>query len=149
MEENEVKILKNSKMNIARMGKWMNIFSIFAVLSMILLVALGVVALFVSGMMDEATAHYLDNVIGFSGIGLIVVAAALLPTVVFMRHSVRAARQIRATNELYPLAEFARQQRHLWHYTALLLVIGFVIALLASVAAAIVYWPYLQIAFGL
>lgn len=149
MEENEVKILKSSKMNVARVGKWMNLFSIFAVLSMILLVAIGVVALFISGMMDEATAYYLDNVIGFAGCGLILVAAAMLPAVVFMRRGVHAAHQIKVTNEIFPLAEFVRQQRHLWHYMALLLIIGFILSVLASAAAAIIYWPYLQIAFGI
>ena len=39
MEENDLIILNNSKKHIVRAGKWMNIFSIFAVFSVLFLVA--------------------------------------------------------------------------------------------------------------
>ena len=37
MEENEVMLLKNSKMYVTRVGRWMNVFSILSVIVMLLL----------------------------------------------------------------------------------------------------------------
>ena len=74
MEENEIISLKNSKMYVARVGRWMNIFSIVSVLGMLFIVAGGIVMLYASNMMDEATPYYLDNVVGLGGVGMIILA---------------------------------------------------------------------------
>ena len=42
----------------------MNVFSILSVIVMLLLAAGGIVMLFVSNMLDEATPYYLDNILG-------------------------------------------------------------------------------------
>ena len=145
MEENDLIILNNSKKHIVRAGKWMNVFSIFAVLSVLFLVAGGVILLFVSGYLDEATPYYLDNVLGLAGIALIILAAALLPAIVCMRRAVNAANQVRINNDLSLSVEYLRQTRYLWHYLMLLFVVGFSIALLASIAALILYWPSISL----
>lgn len=148
MEENDLIILNNSKKHIVRAGKWMNVFSIFAVLSVLFLVAGGVILLFVSGYLDEATPYYLDNVLGLAGIALIILAAALLPAIVCMRRAVNAANQVRINNDLSLSVEYLRQTRYLWHYLMLLFVVGFSIALLASIAALILYWPSISLIFA-
>ena len=148
MEENEVILLNNSKNHIIRAGKWMNIFSIFAAFSVLFLVAGGILIVFVSGNLDDAAPYYIDNVLGFAGIALILFAAALLPGIVCMRRAVHAANQVRINNDLLPSVEYLRQTRYMWHYMMVLLVVCFVIAVLASVAALIIYWPMLRMSFG-
>ena len=148
MEENDLIILNNSKKHIVRAGKWMNVFSIFAVFSVLFLVAGGVVLLFVSGYLDEATPYYLDNVLGFAGIALTLLAAALLPAIVCMRRAIHAANEVRINNDLMPSVEYLRQTHYLWHYAMVLFVVSFAIALLAAVAALIIYWPTISLVFG-
>ena len=148
MEENELILLNNSKKHIVRAGRWMNIFSVFAVFSVLFLVAGGVVLLFVSGYLDEATPYYLDNILGFAGIALILFAAALLPAIVCMRRAVHAADQVRINNDLLPSVEYLRQTRYMWHYLLVLFIVCFAIALLGAIAAVIVYWPSLSLVFG-
>jgi hypothetical protein len=149
MEENELIILNNSKKHIVRAGKWMNVFSIFAVLSVLFLVAGGIVLLFVSGYLDEATAYYVDNLLAFAGIALIILAAALLPAIVCMRRAVNAANQVRINNDLVPSVEYLRQTRYMWHYLMVLFVVCFSLAVLASIAAIIIYWPSICLVFGM
>jgi len=148
MEENELIILSNSKKHIVRAGKWMNVFSIFAVLGVLFLVAAGIVMLFVSGNLDEATPYYLDNVLGFAGIALIVVAAALLPGIVCMRRAVRAAKQVYYNNDLNPSVDYLRQTHYMWHYLMLLIVVAFSLAVVAAVVALVIYWPSLRLMLG-
>ena len=148
MEENDLIILNNSKKHIVRAGKWMNVFSIFAVFSVLFLVAAGIVLLFISGNLDEATPYYLDNVLGFAGIALVVVAAALLPAIVCMRRIVRAAKQVYFNNDLNPSVEYLRQTRYLWHYLMVLFVVGFSLAVLAAIATLVIYWPTIRLIFG-
>ena len=90
MEENEVMLLKNSKMYVTRVGRWMNVFSILSVIVMLLLAAGGIVMLFVSNMLDESTPYYLDNILGLTGVGVIIGAGAIIPAVVYMRRAVRS-----------------------------------------------------------
>ena len=148
MEENELIILNNSKKHIVRAGKWMNIFSIFAVLSVLFLVAGGVVLLYISGYLDEATPYYVDNLLGFAGIALILFAAALLPGIVCMRRAVHAATQVRINNDLLPSTEYLRQTRYMWHYMMVLFVVVFILAFLATIAAIIIYWPAIRVIIG-
>lgn len=148
MEENELIILNNSKKHIVRAGKWMNIFSIFAVLSVLFLVAGGVVLLYISGYLDEATPYYVDNLLGFAGMALILFAAALLPGIVCMRRAVHAANQVRINNDLLPSTEYLRQTRYMWHYMMVLFVVVFILAFLATIAAIIIYWPAIRVIIG-
>ena len=148
MEENELIILNNSKKHIVRAGKYMNVFSIFAFIGELVLVVGGVVLLSLSGHMDEATPYYLDNVLGFGGITFILLAAALLPAIVCMRRAVHAADRVRINNDLVPSVEYLRQTHYMWHYLTVLFLICFFLALLATIAALVIYWPTLSMVFG-
>lgn len=139
MEENEIMSLKNSKMYVTRVGRWMNIFSVFATLAMLFIVAGGIVMLYVSNWLDEATPYYLDNVIGLGGVGMIIVAGALIPAILYMRRAVREANQIKVSQEVYPVVEFLRQSQKLWHYTTVLLIVLFVIGVVVACVAALYF----------
>ena len=91
MEENDLILLKNSKKHIVKAGKWLNIFSIFAAIGVLFLVVAGVALLFFSGKLDEATVYYVDNILGFAGLAIILFAAAAVPSIVYMRRAVHAA----------------------------------------------------------
>ena len=140
MEENEIMSLKNSKMYVARVGRWMNIFSVFATLAMLFIVAGGIVMLYVSNWLDEATPYYLDNVIGLGGVGMIVLAGALIPAILYMRRAVREANQIKVSQEVYPVVEFLRQTQKLWHYTTVLLIVLFILGVIAVGVAGLYYF---------
>ncbi|MBQ9865229.1 MAG: hypothetical protein IJM33_07835 [Bacteroidales bacterium] len=143
MEENELILLKNSKKHIVKAGKWLNIFSIFAAISVLFMVAGGVFLLFFSGTLDESTPYYLDNILGFSGIAVILFAAASLAPIVFMRRAVHAADQVRVNNDMLPSVEYLSQVHYLCHYVAWLMIVCFLIAIVASAVALIVFWPQL------
>ena len=140
MEENEIMSLKNSKMYVARVGRWMNIFSVFATLAMLFIVAGGIVMLYVSNWLDEATPYYLDNVIGLGGVGMIVLAGALIPAILYMRRAVREANQIKVSQEVYPVVEFRRQSQKLWHYTTVLLIVLFILGVIAVGVAGLYFF---------
>jgi hypothetical protein len=140
MEENEIMSLKNSKMYVARVGRWMNIFSVFATLAMLFIVAGGIVMLYVSNWLDEATPYYLDNVIGLGGVGMIVLAGALIPAILYMRRAVREANQIKVSQEVYPVVEFLRQSQKLWHYTTVLLIVLFILGVIAVGVAGLYFF---------
>lgn len=140
MEENEIMSLKNSKMYVARVGRWMNIFSVFATLAMLFIVAGGIVMLYVSNWLDEATPYYLDNVIGLGGVGMIILAGALIPAILYMRRAVREANQIKVSQEVYPVVEFLRQTQKLWHYTTVLLIVLFILGVIAVGVAGLYFF---------
>ena len=124
MEENEIISLKNSKMYVARVGRWMNIFSIVSVLGMLFIVAGGIVMLYASNMMDEATPYYLDNVVGLGGVGMIILAGAMIPAII---------------QEVYPIVNFLRESQKLWHYTTIVLIVIFIVGVIASIIAGLYY----------
>ena len=140
MEENEIMSLKNSKMYVARVGRWMNIFSVFATLAMLFIVAGGIVMLYVSNWLDEATPYYLDNMIGLGGVGMIILAGALIPAILYMRRAVREANQIKVSQEVYPVVEFLRQTQKLWHYTTVLLIVLFILGVIAVGVAGLYFF---------
>ena len=97
MEENEVILLKNSRMYVTRVGHWMNTFSILAVLSSLFIAAAGIVMLYISNRLGEDSLYYVDNLLGIGGVAMIVLAAAIIPFVVYMRRCVRIANQVKAS----------------------------------------------------
>ena len=139
MEENEIISLKNSKMYVARVGRWMNIFSIVSVLGMLFIVAGGIVMLYASNMMDEATPYYLDNVVGLGGVGMIILAGTMIPAIMMMRRAVAEAKRIKGTQEVYPIVNFLRESQKLWHYTTIVLIVIFIVGVIASIIAGLYY----------
>lgn len=149
MEENDLILLNNSKKHVVRAGKSMNVFSILAAISVLGLVAGGIVMLLISGYLAEDTPYYLDNLLGFGGIAMVVLAAALLPVIVYMRRVVHAANEARINNDMLPTVEYLRQTSSMWHYLKLLFVVVFILSILATVAAVVVFWPSLRLVFGI
>ena len=139
MEENDLILLNNSKKHVVRAGKSMNVFSILAAISVLGLVAGGIVMLLISGYLAEDTPYYLDNLLGFGGIAMVVLAAALLPVIVYMRRVVHAANEARINNDMLPTVEYLRQTSNMWHYLKILFVIVFILSILATVAAVVVF----------
>ena len=144
MEENEIMLLKNSKMYVTRVGRWMNTFSILSVVAMFFLVIGGILMLYASKIMDEATAFYGDNIMGLGGIGLIVGAAAIVPAVLFMRRAVNMAKQIKISQELYPIVGFLRETQKLWHYTCTVMIVIVVLAVIAGVLGVVYILPLIH-----
>ena len=62
MEENEIMLLKNSKMYVTRVGNRMNVFSILTVIGTLFLAVGGIALLFMSNMLPEDTPFYIDNI---------------------------------------------------------------------------------------
>ena len=149
MEENDLILLNNSKKHVVRAGKSMNVFSILAAISVLGLVAGGIVMLLISGYLAEDTPYYIDNLLGFGGIAMVVLAAALLPVIVYMRRVVHAANEARINNDMLPTVEYLRQTSSMWHYLKLLFVVVFILSILATVAAVVVFWPSLRLVFGI
>ena len=107
---------------------------------MLFIVAGGIVMLYVSNWLDEATPYYLDNVIGLGGVGMIVLAGALIPAILYMRRAVREANQIKVSQEVYPVVEFLRQSQKLWHYTTVLLIVLFILGVIAVGVAGLYFF---------
>lgn len=138
MDEKDVKLLNSSKTSVLTIGKWMNVFSIFAVVAILIIACGGLFLLYYSSTLPEDMAHYIDNLVGLGGIGLICVAAAIVPGVVSIRRAVHCSRQCKVTGELYPVVDFMRVCRSLWHYFAVLLVV--LVAL--SAVCIVMLWIY-------
>ena len=137
MEENEVILLKNSRMYVTRVGHWMNTFSILAVLSSLFIAAAGIVMLYISNRLGEDSLYYVDNLLGIGGVAMIVLAAAIIPFVVYMRRCVRIANQVKASQEIYPVVGFLREQQKLWRYASIVMIIAVVVGVVAVVAGSI------------
>ena len=80
---------------------------------------------------------------------MVVLAAALLPVIVYMRRVVHAANEARINNDMLPTVEYLRQTNSMWHYLKLLFVVVFILSILATVAAVVVFWPSLRLVFGI
>lgn len=140
MEENEVILLKNSRMYVTRVGHWMNTFSILAVLSSLFVAAAGIVMLYISNRLGEDSLYYVDNLLGIGGVAMIVLAAAIIPFAVYMRRCVRMANQVKASQEIYPVVGFLREQQKLWRYASIVMIIAVVVGVVAIVAGSIFYF---------
>ena len=139
MEENESILLNSCKMHIGRIGRKMNIFSIISVISILFVVVFGLVMLALSSKLPEDTPYYLDNILGLAGVGIILVSAALIPAVVYMRRAVHTAKTIEVNNDLMPATEFLRDTHKFWKYTTTLLIILFIIGILGAAVAGLYY----------
>lgn len=139
MEENEEIILKNSKLEIHHIGKQLNIFSIFATLSIIITVVGGLALIHFSEQLDEATQYYLDNIIGLLGSATILFAATIIPIVVIARRLVHTAKHIFINNDMTDAPAFLRQTKHLWHYITTLLIILIALGAVSVIAGYVFF----------
>ncbi|MBR3724942.1 MAG: hypothetical protein IKN11_06090 [Bacteroidales bacterium] len=118
----------------------MNTFSILAVLSSLFIAAAGIVMLYISNRLGEDSLYYVDNLLGIGGVAMIVLAAAIIPFVVYMRRCVRIANQVKASQEIYPVVGFLREQQKLWRYASIVMIIAVVVGVVAVVAGSIYYF---------
>ncbi|MBO7576980.1 MAG: hypothetical protein J6T03_05890 [Bacteroidales bacterium] len=72
------------------------------------------------------------------GVVVIILAAALIPAVLFMRRVVHAAKQIEVNNDLFPIVDFMRQQRSLWHYMGMLIVVLYIVGIVAALVGGFI-----------
>lgn len=144
MEENEIMLLKNSKMYVTRVGNRMSVFSILAIIGTLFLAIGGIAMLFLSNMLPEDTLFYIDNIMGLAGLGLLVLAVAIVPVVVYMRRAVRMANELRSTQEIYPVVNFLRESHKMWRYLTTLLYILLVVGVVALIIAAIYLLPMIR-----
>ena len=138
MDENEITLLNHSKMNVIKVGKLMGTFSIFAALTVLLIVAAGLFLLFYSNTLPDDMPHYLDNILGLLGIGLVLVAASLLPALVLLRRARQMAAQLKI------IRSFLRANHDLWRYTTTLLIVLFILAVLFFLMLYIYLFPTLS-----
>lgn len=144
MDENEITLLNHSKMNVIKVGKLMGTFSIFAVLTALFIVAGGLFLLFYSSTLPEDMPHYLDNILGFLGVGFILVAAALIPAIVLLRRAKHMADQLKISSDITPIRSFLRASADLWRYTTTLLIVLFILAILFAIMLYIYLLPTLS-----
>lgn len=144
MEENEVTMLKSSRLYVEKSRKWMNVFSIFSLISIVFIVLGGFFLLYYSSTLPEDMPHYIDNLVGMGGLALIVIAAALLPAVVRMRRAIRIAHYAKITSEAMPIKDFEKACASLWHYMTLMLIGIVAFALVALVILYIYVLPTLS-----
>ncbi len=144
MEENEIMLLKNSKMYVTRVGNRMNVFSFLAVIGMLFLAIGGIVMLYVSSVLDANTPYYIDNILGMLGLAFILMAGALVPIVVYMRRALRMANQVKSTQEIYPIVEFLRESHKMWKYATSIFTVIIILAVVAAIVAAIYLLPMLK-----
>jgi len=144
MDENETTFLSHSKINVIKTGKLMGTFSIFAVITIILIVGAGLFLLFYSSTLPEDMPHYLDNILGLFGIAAILVAAALIPAVVMLRRAVHIAAQLKISTDITPIRAFIRASHDLWRYTTTLLIVLVILAILFALMLYIYLLPTLS-----
>ena len=144
MDENEITLLNHSKMNVIKVGKLMDTFSIFAVLTALLIVVGGLFLLFYSNTLPEDMPHYIDNILGMLGVALILVAASLIPAVVQLRRAKHMADQLKVSSDITPIRSFLRANHDLWRYTTTLLVVLFILAVLSAIMLYIYLLPTLS-----
>ena len=137
MEINSDKILKECIIHISKTVRPLNIFSVFASIAIIIMVILGIAMVAFGSTLDSSTPHYADDLVSFAGIGLIIAAAALVPALVLLRHTFRAAREVQKTHEEYAVNEYLRHSKIFWHYFTLILIIGVGAAIICGGIAAL------------
>lgn len=145
MEDDELKMMKHSRMRVSKIGKWMSVFSYFAVLGLAFIAIGGLGLLYISEHLDPSTPHYYDNVLCVAGICMILFAAAIIPMIVFIRCAVHAAKVVRQCDEIPPLLDFLLQNRRLWKYATAVIIVLTIVAIVAIVLAAIFFVPTFQI----
>ena len=136
MEDNEVTLLNTCRMQIARTGKYMNLFSIFAAVGMLIMAAGGIILLAYGNRIDSDLPNYLMLLISFSGIALILLTAVLVVPLLRMRRAIRAAMEVAHNNDEVPMAAYHTAVTGLWRYMTWFLIVIFILGVLATLIAS-------------
>jgi len=137
MEMNDDNLLKQSRTQIARTGKYMNLFSIFAAIGMLLMVVGGIFLLAYGSRIDPDLPNYLMLLISFTGIALILLTAVLVVPLLRMRRAIRAAMEVAHNNDEVPFAAYHTAVTGLWRYMTWFLIVIFILGVLASLIASL------------
>jgi len=137
MEMNDDTLLKQCRIQIARTGKYMNLFSIFAAIGMLLMVVGGIILLAYGSKIDPDLPNYLMLLISFSGIALILLTAVLVVPLLRMRRAVRAAQEVAHNNDELPMAAYHTAVAGLWRYMTWFLIVIFILGVLATLIASL------------
>ncbi len=138
MAENEFNLLNQCRVQIAHTGKLMNIFSIFAALGMLFMVAGGIVLLAYGSRIDPDMPNYMTLLISFAGIGMILIAAVLIIPLMRMREAVRMAKAVANNIDVSPMIAYHRVVRGLWRYMMWFIGVIFVLALIGALVASVI-----------
>lgn len=127
MEENDIILLSKCRSRISKSGKWMNLFSIFTAIGMILMVVGGILLINWGNNLGENVAPTCELVSSLFGIGLIILAAALIYPLLLIRRAVKASREVRVTTDVTPMLEALKVTHWFWKYMTWLvfLLLGF------------------------
>lgn len=141
MEENDIILLNKCRSRISKSGKWMNLFSIFAAIGMVLMVIGGILLIGLGNKLGENVPATLELISSIAGIFLIVLAAALIYPLVMIRRAVKASRQVRVHMDISPMLEALAVTHIFWKYMTwfIFLLLGF--ACLAAFLAIIFFLP--------
>ena len=137
MEDREYTLLNKSRMQIRRIGKAMNVFSIFAALGMLFMVIGGIILLAYGSSFDQDMPRYLSLLLSFAGIGLILLVAVLIVPLVYMRRSVHAAAEVANNTEIHAIIEYNRWVGKLWRFMTRFLVVLFALGVIGSLVAGL------------
>jgi len=136
MEMNDDNLLKQSRTQIARTGKYMNLFSIFAAIGMLLMVVGGIFLLAYGSRIDPDLPNYLMLLISFTGIALILLTAVLVVPLLRMRRAIRLANEVAHNNDEVPFAAYHTALTGLWRYMTWFLIVIFILGVLATLIAS-------------
>lgn len=141
MEENQSILLSQCRSRISKSGKWMNLFSIFAAGGMVLMVAGGILLINLGNNLGESISSDWELVTSIAGIGLIVLAIALIFPLKMIRQAVTASREVRITTDVAPMLEALKVTHWFWKYMTWLvfLLLGF--SCLAALLAFLYFVP--------
>ena len=144
MDVNEVTFLNHCRLSAAATGKKISVISVFVILFSVLIVAGGLFLLYYSSTLPEDMPHYLDNILGLLGIGLILVAASLIPIVVRMRRVVHIGNELKVNPDITPIRSFIRSNYDFWHFLTTWLIVLFVLVVLFALVLYIYLLPTLS-----
>ena len=137
MEDKEYTLLNKSRMQIRRIGKMMNLFSIFAALGMLFMAIGGVILLAYGSSFDADMPRYLSALLSIAGIGLLVLVAVLIVPLGYMRRAVHAAAEVANNTEIRAIIGYNHCVAKLWRFMTWFLVILFAIGVIGSVVAGL------------
>lgn len=143
MEENQPILLNQCRSQISSSGKWMNLFSIFAAISMALMAVGGILLLNYGNNLSENMPSAWEQAASAAGIVLILLAGALLYPLKLVRQAVKISRQVRVSTDIAPMAEALTVTRRLWRYMTWFLFLCLGLACLAVLLAFLFFSPVL------
>ena len=133
---NDDSLLKQCRIQVARTGKFMNLFSIFAAVGMLFMVVGGVLLLAYGSKIDPDLPNYLMLLISFTGIALILLTAVLVVPLLRMRRAIRLANEVAHNNDEVPFAAYHTALTGLWRYMTWFLIVIFILGVLATLIAS-------------